>query len=125
MKRLILEFISRFILKNRRLPGSYCLTATLMFLPDVVYAQYVPIELAAAAFSPLLVILLAIIYGLLMSSWRVAGRHVGLVVLWVVLFVMAAQMIENDYVIWTPIVLYLFHALFLIVMIVLRLLRRD
>lgn len=38
--------------------------------------------------------------------------------LWVVLFSLASYFVENDYVIWTPLALYVIHAAIILVLIV-------
>ena len=43
-----------------------------------------------------------------------------IVLVWVVLFSLAAYFVENDYVIWTPLVLYLLHSALLVVLIVVQ-----
>jgi hypothetical protein len=99
-------------------------TASLLLLPGVAYAQYVPIWLVAAALSPVVVVLFAIILGALSRSWRIGALHTGLVFAWIVLFGLAAYFIENDYVIWTPLVLYAAHAILILILIVVNIARR-
>ena len=98
--------------------------AALLCVPGVAHAQYVPPWIVAAAISPLVVIVFAIILGLVSRSWRVGVTHVGLVFVWVMLFIIAAQLIENDYVIWTPIFLYAVHALLILILIIGNIARR-
>ena len=98
--------------------------ALLLLLPGTAHAQYVPPWLAAAALSPVLVLFLAIILGLLRGSWKTGLKHAGFVILWVVLFVITAQTIENDYVIWTPIVLYGLHTLLILALITINIFKR-
>ena len=98
--------------------------ATLALLPGIAYAQYVPVWLVAAALSPVVVILLAVILGVLTRSLRIGAMHTGLVFAWVLLFGLAAYFIENDYVIWTPLILYAAHALFIFALIVVNIAKR-
>ncbi len=93
-------------------------------LPSVAYAQRIPTAIAAMAVSPLLVILLAVAHGVLSRSWRAGAAHTGLVLLWVLMFGVASYWVENDYVIWTPLVLYGVHAITLLILVVKGLLRR-
>lgn len=67
---------------------------------------------------------LCVILGLAAGSVRIAALHAGLVILWVVLFTLAAYFVENDYVIWTPLVLYGLHALLVVGLIVFYIARR-
>lgn len=76
------------------------------------------------AVSPIFVMLLAVLLGVLTRSWLVGAKHAGLVVIWVVLFGVASYWVENDYVIWTPLVLYSVHAMIMIALVVKGLLRR-
>lgn len=87
----------------------------LTLVPSVAHAQHLSPLLFAALLSPLLVFLLAILLGIVARSWKVGILHVGLVAIWVALFGVASYWVENDYIIWTPLALYLVHA-FIIVM---------
>jgi len=87
-------------------------------LPVSAHAQYVPPWLVVAALSPILVFLLCIILGFLTRSIRIAVLHSVLVLAWVVLFSLASYFVENDYVIWTPLALYILHSALLVVLIV-------
>ncbi len=95
-----------------------------LFLPGIAYAQHVPTWLVIAALSPLVVILFAIVLGVITRSWRIGGLHTGLVFAWVSLFGLASYFVENDYVIWTPLFLYLAHALLILVLIVVNIVKR-
>jgi len=105
-------------------PRRAAAAAALAALPLPAYAQYIPPWLVAAALSPLLVLVLCAALGIAARSVRAWLVHSGLVLLWVTLFVLAAQLVENDYVIWTPIVLYAAHAALVLGLIVAALLRR-
>lgn len=86
-------------------------------LPGIARAQEISPIIAALALSPVLVFLLAIVLGVVKRSWRIAVRHSGLVVVWLVLFGVASYWVENDYVIWTPLALYGLHAALMIILI--------
>ena len=93
-------------------------------LPTTAHAQYVPPWLIAGVLSPILVLLLCIVLGCITRSLRTAALHAGLVLVWVVLFSLASYFVENDYVIWTPLALYMLHAMLLLVLIVVAIARR-
>ena len=90
----------------------------LSVLPSTAYAQPIPTWFVFAALSPLIVILFAIILGVVSRSWRLGVLHTGLVALWVLLFALASYFVENDYVIWTPIVLFAVHSLLVLILII-------
>jgi hypothetical protein len=93
-------------------------------LPTAAYAQYVPTWLIAAVMSPILVLFLCIVFGVLARSVRIGAIHAALVLTWVVLFSLASYFVENDYVIWTPLALYVLHAVLLLVLIVVEIAKR-
>jgi hypothetical protein len=97
----------------------------LLLIPGIAHAQYVPFVFIAGAVSPLFVLLLVIILGFATKSWRVGATHAGLVVLWVLLFIITARTVENDYVIWTPIGLYVAHTVFILILIVHNVFKRP
>jgi hypothetical protein len=107
-------------------PSTRAATAALVLgtLPVSAHAQYVPPWAIAAVLSPVLVLALCIVLGLLTRSVRVAALHAGFVLAWVALFALASYFVENDYVIWTPLVLYLLHSTLLVVLIVVEMARR-
>jgi len=100
------------------------IAACLGTLPVSAYAQYVPPWLIAALLSPILVLFLCIILGVLCRSVRIGALHAGLVITWVVLFSLASYFVENDYVIWTPLTLYILHSALLFVLIVVEAAKR-
>ena len=99
-------------------------TIAALALPSIAHAQHISPLLAALALSPILVFLLAIVLGVVSRSWRVGAAHCGLVGIWVLLFGVASYWVENDYVIWTPLALYLVHAFIMVVLIGNGVLRR-
>lgn len=58
------------------------------------------------------------------SGFRTGTAHAGLVLVWVLAFGFAAYFVENDYVIWTPLVFYAAHALFILVLVMVAIARR-
>ncbi|MDH3434244.1 MAG: hypothetical protein OEM60_10315 [Gammaproteobacteria bacterium] len=96
----------------------------LLLLSSSAHAQYIPPILVAAALSPLLLISFAIILGVFARSWRIGIRHTLFVFLWILLFGFASYFIENDYVIWTPLVLYAAHFLLMLVLILVNFAKR-
>jgi hypothetical protein len=100
------------------------LALSLGLFPICAYAQYVPPLLVVAALTPILVLLLCVVLGILTRSVRVGALHAAYVLAWVLLFILASYFIENDYVIWTPLVLYLLHSALLLVLIVVQIGRR-
>ena len=92
--------------------------------PVAAQAQYIPTWLIAAALSPILVLLLCVVLGVLARSVRVGARHAAFVVTWVVLFSLASYFVENDYVIWTPLVLYVLHSVLLFALIIMEIARK-
>lgn len=104
--------------------SKWLLTVPMLAVPGIAYAQNIPPIIAVLALSPILVFLFAVILGVVSRSWRVGAAHVGLVAVWLVLFGIAAYWVENDYVIWTPLLLYVAHAIIMLFLIVMRLLRR-
>jgi hypothetical protein len=103
---------------------KYLPAAVVLSLPDRAYAQEIPPLIGALALSPILVMLLALVLGIVARSWRVGAAHAALVVVWLLLFGIASYWVENDYVIWTPLALYALHALIMLALIVQRLIRR-
>lgn len=92
--------------------------------PIAAQAQYVPTWLVAAILSPILVLFLCIVLGVLARNIRIGAIHAALVVTWVVLFSLASYFVENDYVIWTSLTLYILHSALLLVLIVVEIAKR-
>ena len=93
-------------------------------LPVSAHAKYIPPWLVVAALSPIVVLFLCVILGFLTRSVRTGVLHAAIVLAWIVLFSLAAYFVENDYVIWTPLALYLLHSALLLVLIVVETARR-
>ena len=99
-------------------PSKSVLAVSALTVPGTAQAQHIPPIIVALALSPVLVLMLAVVLGIVMRSWKAGLSHSGLIVVWIVLFGVAAYWVENDYVIWTPLLLYVVHAIILIVLIV-------
>ena len=95
-----------------------------VLLPGVAHAQHSSPVLVAALLSPLLVLLLAVVLGVVARSWKVGGLHVGLIIVWILLFGVASYWVENDYIIWTPLALYILHSLIIVALIIVGLVKR-
>ena len=92
--------------------------------PVSAHAQYIPPWLIAAVLSPILVFLLCIILGGITRNIRIGALHAAFVLAWVVLFSLASYFVENDYVIWTPLALYILHSVLLLVLIFVEIAKR-
>ena len=97
---------------------------TLAAYPISAHAQNVPIWLVAGILSPLLAFLLCVILGLLAKNFRIGGRHAITILIWIILFSLASYYVENDYVIWTPLILYVLHSVLLVVLIAVQIIQR-
>jgi len=96
---------------------KYTTAIIVSLVPGIALAQHIPVVVAVAALSPLLVMLCAVVLGALEHNWKVGAIHLGLIVVWLVLFGVASYTVENDYIIWTPMLLYALHALLIIILI--------
>ena len=114
------QAVSRMRANHRARIGALALGT----LPISAQAQYVPTWLIAAILSPILVLFLCIVLGVLARSVRVGATHAMIVLGWVVLFSLASYFVENDYVIWTPLALYILHSVLLLVLIVVEIAKR-
>ena len=88
-------------------------------------AQAIPTWVAIAAVSPIIVIALSVALAWLERSVRIAMVHIALLISWIAMFSVASYYVPNDYVIWTPLVLYLVHAGYLLVVVAKRVLART
>jgi len=93
-------------------------------MPTVAYAQEIPVWLVFAVISPVVLLLFTILLGIVSRSWQTGLLHAGLVVAWVLLFILVANIFTNDYVIWTPLVALAAHAVVIVVLIVIHLVKR-
>jgi len=81
----------------------------LVLLSPPVFAQEVPLWVVVGVVSPVLALTLVASLALISPGRGKAGLHLKLLVLWVVAFLLASFFIENDWVIWTPMHLYILH----------------
>ena len=68
--------------------------------------------------------LCAVVLGALEHNWKTGAKHLGMVIVWIVLFGVASYNVENDYIIWTPMLLYALHAVLIIILIFKQIVRR-
>lgn len=97
----------------------------LMVTASPAYAQEVPGVIAVAVISPVIMVLLAGILGWLERSPISGLRHIGLIVLWVFAFVLLARSVTTDLLIWTPLVFYSIHSLYILIRLVASLRKRH
>lgn len=86
-------------------------------VPLSAHAHAIHPWMVAVALSPLLAIVLAIVLGVLARSARNGATHVLLILVWVAAFWLASVYVTNDWVIWTPLVLYGIHVVVLLAVI--------
>lgn len=103
---------------------SRVLAGATALIPAAAQAHGIPLWIAAGALSPILFLILAIILGWLVRSIKVGMLHAVLLVVWVSLFWAASLYVSNDYVIWTPLLVYLLHAALLILLVVVAAVKR-
>jgi len=102
-----------------------CVTGMLLVLVSpAALAQKVPLWVVVGVVSP--VFALVLVGALALSAPRLgkAGLHVRLLVLWIVAFLLTSFFVENDWVIWTPMHLYILHLAVLPIFVFRQLLRR-
>jgi hypothetical protein len=88
------------------------------------HAQNMPLWVAIGIVSPIPMFLLCLILGIVARSARTGLRHAAFVLAWIVLFTLASYFVENDYVIWTPLALYLLHGMLLLALIFMHVTKR-
>jgi hypothetical protein len=96
------------------------LAAVLASTPLLAQAHAIHPWMAAAALSPLLALALAVALGFLSRSAIKGMVHCGLIILWVLLFWLASNLVTSDLIIWTPLILYAIHVLVLIALVVIQ-----
>ncbi|MDH3286522.1 MAG: hypothetical protein OEP48_02170 [Betaproteobacteria bacterium] len=102
-----------------------CLAGVLLVLVSPpALAQKVPLWVVAGVLSPVLALVLVIALALCAPGLGKAGLHFKLLLLWIVAFLLASFFIENDWVIWTPMHLYILHLALLPIFVFYQLLRR-
>jgi hypothetical protein len=92
--------------------------------PPQAHAQRIPDIVVVLAAMPLLAVILAVALGIVTRSWRTGAVHLGLTVLWVLWFVLAAKHLTSDWANWAPIVALAIHLLAMACLIVWTGLRR-
>lgn len=107
------------VLLNRCLAG-----ALLMLVSPPALAQKVPLWVVAGVLSPAWALVLVVALALSAPRLGKAALHIKLLVLWIVAFLLASFFIENDWVIWTPMHLYILHLALLPIFVFRQLLRR-
>jgi hypothetical protein len=105
-------------------PSTVLLAAVLGSLSLPAHAQNVPLWVAIGIVSPVPMFLLCLILGVVARSAATGLRHAAFVFAWIVLFTLASYFVENDYVIWTPLALYLLHGVLLLALIVRHVVKR-
>lgn len=112
-------------LRAPRVLLNRCLTGVLLVMVSPpVLAQKVPLWVVAGVLSPVSALVLVIALALSAPRLGKAGLHIKLLVLWIVAFLLASLFIENDWVIWTPMHLYILHLALLPIFVFRQLLRR-
>jgi hypothetical protein len=112
-------------LRAPRVLLNRCLAGVLLALVSPpVLAQKVPLWVVAGVLSPVLALVLVIALALSAPRLGKASLHIKLLVLWIVAFLLASFFIENDWVIWTPMHLYILHLALLPIFVFRQLLRR-
>lgn len=95
-----------------------------VFPPDA-YAQRVPWIVLPLAASPLVALVLAAVVGVAARSWSIGLKHAGLVIFWVVWFLVASKYVPSDPVIWASLVALGVHCLVMLFLIVRHAFRRH
>lgn len=68
------------------------------------HAQSVPVFVIYLAASPLLLLVLSILLGVVTRHWKWTLRSLLLGALWILWFLLASYFIESDALIWAPII---------------------
>lgn len=102
-----------------------CLAAALLMLVSPpALAQKIPLWLVVGVVSPIWALVLVAALALCAPRLGKAGLHTILLILWIVTFLLASNFVENDWVIWTPMHLYIVQLALLPVLVFRQLLRR-
>ncbi len=114
--------------KKLRLPCDLlnrCLAGMLLvLLPPAALAQEIPLWVVVGAVSPVLALVLVGALAFAAPRRGKASLHVRLLVLWIVAFLLTSYFVENDWVIWTPMHLYILHLALLPIFVFRQLLHR-
>lgn len=106
-------------LLNRCLAG-----ALLLLVSPPALAQEIRLWMVAGVVSPLWALVLVVALALCAPGLGKAGLHAKLLVVWIVAFLLASFFVENDWVIWTPMHLYILQLALLPILLFRQLLRR-
>lgn len=98
------ELRLRYALSDRCLAG-----VLLMLVSPAALAQKIPLWVVVGVASPVLALAMVGTLALAAPGPGKAGLHFRLLVLWVVAFLLTSYFVENDWVIWTPMHLYILH----------------
>lgn len=108
-----------------RVSLNRCLAGVLLVLVSPpALAQEIRLWMVAGAVSPLWALVLVIALALCAPGLGKAGLHMKWLALWIAAFLFASYFIENDWVIWTPMHLYIVHLALLPIFLFRQLLRR-
>jgi len=110
---------ARVLLLRRCLAG-----VLLMLVSPPALAQKLPLWVVAGVVSPVWALVLVIALAMCAPRLGKAGLHSKLFALWIAAFLLASFFIENDWVIWTPMHLYILHLALLPILVFRQLLRR-
>lgn len=109
--RLPLSSNVRHLIKMKKiLPASLCL----LLLPQVAWAQDILGIVILFALVPLVNAILAILFAAVSRSGKKLFVHIGLVLLWVLLFWFFGSYTGSDFLAWLPIYLSIAHSISLV-----------
>lgn len=89
--------------------GRLTVILLLMLSSPPALAQHIPLWVVAGVLSPALAMLLLVALAIVAPGVGRARHHLVLFAAWIVLFLIASNFVTNDWVIWTPMHLYILH----------------
>jgi len=98
--------------------------ALLLLVSTPAVAQEIRLWMVAGVVSPLWALVLIAALALSAPRLRKAALHALLLFIWIVAFLLASNFVENDWVIWTPMHLYILQLALLPIILFRELLRR-
>lgn len=102
-----------------------CLAGVLLLLvSSPALAQEIRLWMVAGVVSPVWALVLVVALALCAPRVGKAGLHAILLVVWIVAFLLASYFVENDWVIWTPMHLYILQLALLPIFLFRQLVRR-
>ena len=111
-----------------RAPRSWlnrCIAGALLLLvSSPALAQYIPLWLIAGVISPAWALVLIVALALCAPRLGKAGLHTLLLTVWIVTFLLASNFVTNDWIIWTPMHLYIVQLALLPILLFYEFLRR-